>query len=66
MDYCCFGTTSPTSCTYDATVTGCPSGSDPYSCTGTESPETATSKTLLCGAAPANAAGKTSYCCTTA
>ena len=63
LAYCCNTSTTPPTpaCMADTTVTGCPMGSDGYTCTGGMSPET---MSLLCGTAMPGANGATSYCCT--
>jgi hypothetical protein len=58
--FCC--TTSP--CNYDATVTGCESGTQGYSCaSGSPSPDSSDS-TLVCSV-PTTTSGEDTYCCFT-
>jgi hypothetical protein len=58
--FCCVSS----SCNYDATVTGCASGTTGYSCATGDSAPDATDSTLVCSV-PTTANGVDEYCCFT-
>lgn len=60
--YCCVSIFAPTTCAPDLTVAGCTSGSQGYSCTGSDTPGQHDS-TLNCSAGVAASATSTLYCC---
>ncbi len=58
----CTITTSPDTCSSDATVTGCTQGSTGFSCTGVVSPDQG-NPSLVCSSGTPGNAGATLYCC---
>lgn len=62
-DYCCITITSGSTCSPDSNVEGCASGSYGFSCTGSDTPDTANSSLTCSSGTPGS--GETSYCCCT-
>jgi hypothetical protein len=63
MLFCCVaGSASSTTCAPDITVTSCPTTSQGYSCTGSDTPPEG-DPSLSCGPGAPGNAGSTLYCC---